>query len=227
MAIRAAFNRRNPGVWAAVLVALAATLLWAEGPTGLAARPQSWIQAATGALRGAGAGWYFLTMAVVPLPLAWFTVPAGELFAGQLTLGGVVAAALAAVAVQLSLSYWAGRRWVRPMVDRWARRSGREIPRPVEGEAWRVILLVRLTPGPPMILGSALLAAAGVPFGSYLTISWLVAVPWVIGGVVMGRGLLGGNWALVASGTGALVAAGLATRYLRRRARAGAAPTTR
>jgi uncharacterized membrane protein YdjX (TVP38/TMEM64 family) len=219
MVMREAFNRRNLGWWAAGLGMVAAALIWADGLAGMEARWREWIQAGSGAIRGAGAGWYFLAMAVMPLPLAWFTVPAGEAFAEQMTLGGVVVAALAAVAVQLALSYWAGRHWLRPALDRWLRRSGREVPQAGEGEAWRVILLVRLTPGPPMILGSALLAAARVPFGSYMVISWLVAVPWVIGGVVMGRGLLGGDWALAASGTGALIAAGLATRYLRRRAK--------
>lgn len=198
------------------------SILWAGASDLTESGPQGWIEAGTEAIRSMGPGWYFLAMTVVPLPLAWFTVPAGEAFADELTLGGVVAAALAAVAGQLVLSYWAGRRGLRPLAERWARNCGREIPRVGGMGAWRVILMVRLTPGPPMILGSALLAAGEAPFWQYLLISWLVAVPWVVGGVVTGKGILGGDWGLVASGVGALVAAGLATRYLRRKGKGGA-----
>lgn len=179
------------------------------------------IERGLAVVRAAGPGWYFLAMAVVPLPLAWFTVPAGEAFAAQLTLGGVVAAALAAVAVQQALSYWAARAWLRPAVERWVRRRGQQVPSVTPENALGIALIVRLTPGPPMILGSCVLALAGVPFGPYLVVSWLVALPWVCAGVMLGRGLFAGNAALVASGLGLIIAAAIAARLIRRRQRRG------
>ncbi len=155
-------------------------------------------------------------MAVLPLPLAWFTVPAGEAFAAQLTLGGVIAAALAAVAVQLSLSYALARFALRTVIEILIRRRGLGVPRVTPANALSVALLVRLTPGPPMFLGSCVLAVAEMPFGQYLIVSWLVALPWVIGGVVLGRGALAGDFRLLVAGAGLLVAAAVAVRWARR-----------
>lgn len=204
--------RQFAGVAALLVLAVAAWFLrgadWRGGvETGIA-----W-------LRAAGPGWFFLAMAVVPLPLATFTIPAGEAFAAQLTLGGVIAAAAGAVAVQVSLSYWLARYALRPLVERLVRRRGLAVPVVTPQNALTIALLVRLTPGPPMFLGSCVLALAATPFRLYWIVSWLVALPWVCAGVILGRGLLSGNFTLVASGVGLLVAAALAARWWRRRGR--------
>jgi uncharacterized membrane protein YdjX (TVP38/TMEM64 family) len=175
------------------------------------------VEAGLAAVRAAGPGWYFAAMAVVPLPLAWFTVPAGEAFAAQLTLGGVIAAALGAVAVQLALSYAVARYALRPAIERLVRRRGLAVPRVTAANALSVALLVRLTPGPPMVLGSCVLAVAEMPFGRYLLVSWLVALPWVLGGVVLGRGALAGDFKLLVAGAGVLVAAAVAVRWARKK----------
>jgi uncharacterized membrane protein YdjX (TVP38/TMEM64 family) len=172
------------------------------------------VEPAMVAIRMAGPWVYFTAMAVLPLPLSWFTVPAGEAFAAQLTLGGVIAAGLAAVAVQQSLSYWIARYGLRPVVERYIRRHGRTVPRVTQDNALSIALFVRLTPGPPMILGSCLLALAELPFGLYLIVSWLVALPWVCAGVILGRGLLNGNITLVTSGAGLLAAAAISARLV-------------
>lgn len=168
-------------------------------------------------VRAAGPGWYFAAMALLPLPLAWFTVPAGEAFAAQLTLPGVIAAGMAAVAVQVSLTYWVARAWLRPPVERLVARRGHAVPRVTPANALGVALAVRLTPGPPMVLGSCVLGLAETPFGLYLGVSCAVAFPWVCAGVILGRGLLQGDGALVASGAGLLAAAVLAARLWHRR----------
>jgi uncharacterized membrane protein YdjX (TVP38/TMEM64 family) len=67
-----------------------------------------------------------------------------------------------------------------------------------------------------MFLGSCVLAVAEMPFGQYLIVSWLVALPWVIGGVVLGRGALAGDFRLLVAGAGLLVAAAVAVRWARR-----------
>ncbi len=202
--------------WLAGVVVVAGAIFWA--------RELPWrdgVEAVLTALRAGGPGIYFLAMAVVPLPLAWFTVPAGEAFAEQLSLGGVIAAALVAVAIQLALSYAVARYALRPWIERWMRRRGHVVPQVTTENALSIVLLVRLTPGPPMILGSCLLAIAGVPFRLYWLLSWLVAFPWVVGGVVLGRGVLAGNVKLAAAGFGLLVAAMVVTRWWRRRGREG------
>lgn len=200
--------------WAIVsgVVVVGAMVAWA----GRELPMRAGIEAGLGAIRAAGPGWYFSAMAVLPLPLAWFTVPAGEAFAAQLTLGGVIAAALAAVAVQLSLSYALARFALRTVIEIMIRRRGLGVPRVTPANALSVALLVRLTPGPPMFLGSCVLAVAEMPFGQYLIVSWLVALPWVIGGVVLGRGALAGDFRLLVAGAGLFAAAAVAVRWARR-----------
>lgn len=177
------------------------------------------------AIRAAGPFPYFVAMALLPLPLAWFTVPAGELFAGQLTVPGVIAACVAAVVVQLSLSYAVARYALRPAVERLLRGRGHKVPRVTPGNAASVVLLVRMLPGPPMILGSCLLALAETPFVIYLLLSSLVALPWICAGVILGHGLLSGRFGPAAAGAGLLVVLVIAVRLVRRRwAARGAAP---
>lgn len=176
-----------------------------------------------GLVREAGPVWYFLAMALLPVPLAWFTVPAGEAFAPQLTLPGVIAASLAAVAVQVSLTYWIARYMLRPPIARALVRRGYAVPSVTPANTWGAAWLVRLTPGPPMFLGSCLLALAEIPFRRYLVVSLLVAFPWVGAGVLLGRGLFQGNITLIGAGAGLVVAALIAVRWWRRRADRGAA----
>lgn len=199
-------------VWVVALVGLAGLGLWLGG-TDLRAGADAGIAA----VRAAGPLGYFGAMALIPLPLAWFTVPAGEAFAAQLTLPGVIAAGAGAVAVQQALAYWVTRYFLRPAIARILLRRGHTIPQVTRDNALGVALLVRLTPGPPMIVGSCVLALAGTPFRLYLLVSWLVALPWVVAGVMLGRGLFQGNVTLVATGGALLAAAVIAARLWRRR----------
>lgn len=168
-------------------------------------------------LRAAGPLTFFAAMAFIPAPLAWFTIPAGEAFAGQLTLPGVIAAALAAVGIHIAFMYWLARYALRPQLAAWLSRRGHTIPAVTPENALRVTLIVRFTPGPPLALGCFVLGLAGVPFRMYLVASWLCAVPWVIGGIALGRGLLQGDFMLAASGLGLLLAAVLAVGIWRKR----------
>ena len=158
------------------------------------------IERGISVIRAAGPVPFFAAMALVPAPLSWFTIPAGEAFAATMTLPGVIAAALAAVAVQIAFCYWLARFAFRPAIQRWMARRGRVVPVVSADHALAVVLLVRLVPGPPLFLQCFLLGLAEVPFALYLIVSWLITVPWVIGGVVLGRGILDGNWGLAVAG---------------------------
>ena len=183
---------------------------------GREAAPAAVLKEVLTTVRATGPWAYFTAMALVPLPLIWFTVPAGEAFAPQLTLPGVIAAAGVAVAMQQALSYAIARYALRPVVERLVRRRGWEVPRVTATNALGVALVVRLTPGPPMILGSCILALAAVPFRLYLVVSWLVALPWICAGVILGHGILEGRLAPALTGLSVLIAAAVAARLLRR-----------
>jgi uncharacterized membrane protein YdjX (TVP38/TMEM64 family) len=177
------------------------------------------IDAALDAIRSAGAATFFGTMAILPLPLSWFTIPAGEAFAAQLTIPGVIGCALLAAGVQIAWCYAAARYLFRPWVQRVAQRRGWTVPTVGRDDAAAAVLLVRLIPGAPLPLQCMVLGAAEVPFPVYFVVSWLMTVPWVVGGVVLGRGVLNGRLAFEAAGLGLLAAAGLAAHLLRRKLR--------
>ena len=206
-------RRLSVAVLASVAAAAMAGIVVAVAPHDL----RTLIERGIDWVRAAGPGAFFIAMALVPAPLAWFTIPAGEAFAGELTLGGVIAAAALAVAVQLTLAYGIARHGLRPAVEHLLKKRGYHVPRVTAENALAVALLVRLVPGPPLIVGSCILALAEVPFRLYLVVSWLVALPWVCAGVILGRGILHGDFALVAAGAGLVVAAVVAARLVRRR----------
>lgn len=178
------------------------------------------VERGLGLVRSGGPGLYFLTMAVLPalgFPLLIFTIPAGEAFAAQLTLPGVIALVLLTVAVNLTLTYWLARYAFRPLLTRLTKRYGYEIPKVTRENALTITLLVRLTPGPPYALQGYLLGLAEVPFVMYMTVSWLCTLPWAVGAVVLGQGILNGNFKVAVVGIGVIVAAVAAVHLVRRR----------
>ncbi|MCC6414298.1 MAG: VTT domain-containing protein [Opitutaceae bacterium] len=193
--------------WWSILLAVVVALGIFGLPQMLELEPRAAVAQGLALIRAAGPWAFFTAMAVLPTPLFWFTVPAGEAFAAQLTLPGVIAAALAAVAVNIALSYWLARKVFRPPLTRWLEKRGHQIPQLTRDNAVAVALMVRLTPGPPLCLQCYLLALAGMPFRLYLLVSWLLTVPWVVGGVMLGRGVLGGDWLTALTGVGVLGAA--------------------
>jgi uncharacterized membrane protein YdjX (TVP38/TMEM64 family) len=178
-----------------------------------------WVERGMAVIRDAGPLVFFLAMALLPavgVPLMFFTLVAGEAFAAQLTLGGVLAITLVVVAFNLALTYWLARRAVHPLLERLLQRFGYSVPRVTPENALSITLLVRLTPGPPYSFQCYLLGLAAVPFRTYLVTSWICLLPWVIGAVVLGRGAFNGNLKMVLIGFGVLVAAGAVVQVVRR-----------
>lgn len=171
-------------------------------------------------VRSAGPVAFFTAMAVLPAvgaPLMAFTIPAGEVFRVQLGLGGVIAAALVAIAINLALSYWLARYVMRPVLTGLLKRYGYSVPRITPENALSVLLLVRLTPGPPFSLQSILLGVAEAPFRLYMIVSWLAVLPWALGAIILGQGLLNGNVRGVIIGAGVLVVAVIGVQWVRKK----------
>jgi len=171
-------------------------------------------------MRDAGPVVFFSAMTILPAfgaPMLAFTIPAGEAFAPQLGLGGVIAVALVVLAVNLALTYWLARYALRPVLTGLLKRYGYSVPRVTPENVLTVALLVRLTPGPPYALQGYILGIAEVPFRLYMIVSWLCMTPWAVGAIVLGRGILNGNFKLVAAGLAVLVAAIGAVQVVRRK----------
>jgi uncharacterized membrane protein YdjX (TVP38/TMEM64 family) len=171
-------------------------------------------------VRGAGPWPFFTATAVLPAfgaPLTLFTITAGEVFGPLLTMAGVIAATLLAIAVNLALTYWLAHNAVRPVLSKIAEHYGYRIPRVTRENALSVALAVRLTPGPPFFMQGYILGLAGVPFRIYMAVSMLCILPWAVGAIVLGKGIFNGNFRLVLYGMGVIVAATVVIHALRKR----------
>lgn len=179
-----------------------------------------WLDRGIGLIRDGGPLLFFFAMAVLPAlgaPLAAFNLVAGEAFGPRFTLPGVIALALVAIAVNLTLTYWLARRAFRPLLTRLVARYGYSIPRVTPGNALSISLVVRLTPGPPFFLQGYLLGLAEVPFRLYLIVSWLAVLPYTICFVVLGKAARQGHFGQIAAVVGGLVVLVVVVQVLRRR----------
>ena len=171
-------------------------------------------------IRDAGPWAFFAMTAVLPAfgaPLSAFTIVAGEAFAKEMTLPGVIGAAFIAIAVNLALTYWLARYALRPMLSRLTERYGYRIPRVTPENALSISLVLRLTPGPPFFMQSYILGLAEVPFRMYMIVSWICILPWTVALIVLGKGIFNGNFRMVAYGVGVIVVATVIVHWVRRR----------
>jgi uncharacterized membrane protein YdjX (TVP38/TMEM64 family) len=181
---------------------------------------QELIAQGIGMIRGVGPVVFFAAMAVLPtiaIPMSLFSIPAGEAFAAQLGLGVVIAVALVALALNLALTYWVARYALRPFLTKLLKRYGYNVPSVTKDNALAVALVMRLTPGPPYAVQGYVLGIAEVPFGLYMVVSWLCQAPWAVGFIVLGQGLLKGNFMLAAKGLGVIVVVVVAVQWLRKK----------
>ena len=203
------------GVAAVVLAGWAATQppeTWTRARE-LAGAAMDWV-------RGLGAGWFFAAFAVLPafgFPVSVFPLAAGPLFGASLGLPTVLGLTGLSMATSMTLSYGLARFVLRPWVTRLLAFLGYAVPTVPPEKRKMFVVLVRITPGPPYVLQNVLLGLAGVPYGLYLLISWVICTTSVSLLVVFGDALAHGKGkaALLALAGVALVL--LAVKFLRKR----------
>ncbi|NBW87014.1 MAG: FHA domain-containing protein, partial [Planctomycetia bacterium] len=172
------------------------------------------ISAAGGVMRDAGPVVFFGAMLLLPaagVPMLAFTIPAGEAYAPQLGLTGVLGLTLVILALNLALIYWLARFALRPVLLGLMKRYGYSVPRVTPENALTVILVVRLT-GSPYAVQGYILGLAETPFRIYMIASWLCVLPWSAGAVVLGKGIMNGNFKLVGIGLAVLAVAVVAVQ---------------
>ncbi len=171
-------------------------------------------------VREAGPWAYFGSMAVLPtfgFPISPYYLTAGEAFAPQMTMPGVLAAALVANTVQFALSFWLAHRALRPVVEWILSHTKYRVPQVKPENEMTVAVLTRVTPGPPLCMQSYLLGLSGVRFCTYMWVS--VAVQGVMGSafIVFGKALMSGKGGLALLGLMVLVVAIAAVQLVRKR----------
>lgn len=201
---------------AVVVAAGAGLLLRGVGLAQLVA----WFDQFVALIRDMGPWVFFAAMALLPAagaPLSAFNLVAGEAFAPQLTMPGVIVTVAAMIALNLALTYWLARYALRPMLTRLVERYGYSVPRIDAKNALTASLLVRLTPGPPFFFQSYLLGLAEVPFRLYMIVSWLAVLPIALSVVLLGKAAREGSLGKIFAVLGLMVVAVVAVQIIRRR----------
>lgn len=179
---------------------------------------RGWIEVSLEFVRSAGPVAFFAGMAVLPafgFPLSPFTLSAGSLFAPTLGMPLVLAATGLALAINVTLTYVVTRWLARPLLAKLVLRLGYKWPQVKPADYWNVTVLVRVTPGPPFFLQSALLGLAEVPLRIYLLVSVPVAAAFGSAFVVFGDALLHGKGSMAFFGVLAIVALMFGARLAR------------
>jgi uncharacterized membrane protein YdjX (TVP38/TMEM64 family) len=179
-----------------------------------------WFDFFVTTIRDMGPWVFFAAMTVLPAmgaPLMAFNLVAGEAFAPQMTMPGVIVTVALAIAANLALTYWMARYALRPMLTRVVARYGYSVPRVTKDNALTVTLLVRLTPGPPFFLQGYLLGLAEVPLRLFMIVSWLAVLPIALSAVVLGKAAREGNIGKIVVVLGVMVVAVVAVQLVRRK----------
>ena len=196
----------------AILLGLAlAALHWAGA--------KSLVEAGVGRLREAGPLVFFSAMALLPaagFPLLPFTVAAGPVFGPTLGAGTVIGCAIAAVVVNVAISYWLASRALRPLVSRLVGWLGYPLPVSTAETAWQLVTIVRIAPGLPFWVQSYLLGLMGAPFAVYMVVSTLIPAAYLTAVILCGEALWDGRVGKVALGVGLLGLVGAVIHLLRK-----------
>ena len=158
---------------------------------------------------------FFASLAILPAfaaPITPWYLLAGPAFGLKVAIPGCIAA----ITVNIAVTYVAARWLMRPLIVRLMERTGYTVPVVRPEDRWQVTLLVRITPGPPFFIQSYLLGLAGVPFSIYLLVSVPVAALMGVGVIVFGESLLSGRSGQVVIGVSMIIVAVIAVRLVRR-----------
>jgi uncharacterized membrane protein YdjX (TVP38/TMEM64 family) len=154
----------------------------------------------------------FTVLPYVGVPSSFFYLVAAGVYGPG--YGAALAWSWLGLAFNIILGYFIGSRWLRGPIARWLERRGRRLPQVPPDEVWRLVLLTRILPGPPLVAQNFLLAVAGVPFWPYLLYSLPVQMVMSLGLVIFGQGLFKGNSGLLITGGCAMVAVALIAHFV-------------
>lgn len=170
-------------------------------------------------IRSAGPAAFFTAMVLLPacgVPMLAFSLPAVSLFAERFGTVPVLLLSVACMVANLTLTYWLARRWLRPLLAWLVGRLGYKLPQVEEGDATDLVVILRVTPGIPFFAQNYLAGLADVPFGKYMLVSCIIAVPMNIAIMLFGDALLQGRGKIALISFGLLLALTAATHLVRK-----------
>ena len=175
--------------------------------------------AAVGWMAAAGPAVFFGAMAVLPafgVPNSPFALTAGPVFGERLGLPVVALLGLTAITLNLTLTYWVARRWLRPLCKRMLERFGYELPAVATGDVTDLIVLIRVTPVLPFFAQNYLLGLADVPFVRYLLISVAIQGSLNAGFILFGDALNKGQGKMALTSVLLIATLAMGTHLLRK-----------
>lgn len=164
-------------------------------------------------IRGAPLPLFYLGVALIPLaglPVVPFYLASGAAHGLEVSLVGVGIALF----INLSISYFLAR-WLQGPVGRLLARAGWKVPQVPEDQYVRFTILVRLTPGAPLMVQNYILGLTGTPFKTYILVSWLSEMLIATGYIVTGESIYAKSWGFLFAGLGLIVFVVLLTQFLR------------
>ncbi len=170
-------------------------------------------------MAAAGPGVFFTAMALLPglgVPNLTFALTAGPVFGERLGLPVVTLLGLTALTINLTLTYWLARRWLRPGCARLLERFGYKLPAVESGDVTDLIVLIRVTPVLPFFAQNYLLGLADVPFVRYLLISVAIQGTLNVGFILFGTALSQGQGKLALTAVLLIAMLAVGTHLLRK-----------
>jgi uncharacterized membrane protein YdjX (TVP38/TMEM64 family) len=170
-------------------------------------------------MAAAGPVVFFSAMAVLPglgVPNSPFALTAGPVFGERLGLPVVTLLGLAAITINLTLTYWLARRWLRPVCGRLLERFGYKLPAVATGDVTDLIVLIRVTPVLPFFVQNYLLGLADVPFLRYLLISMAIQGSLNVGFILFGDALNHGRGGMALTSVLLIATLAVGTHLLRK-----------
>jgi uncharacterized membrane protein YdjX (TVP38/TMEM64 family) len=162
---------------------------------------------------------FFAAMAILPalgVPSTLFTVTAGSAFSAQLGMTGVVAAGVAAMTINIALTYVLARWVLRAWLQRLLTRFGYRLPEVEKGDVTDLIIVLRVTAGIPLCVQNYLLGLANAPPARYFVLSYLIAWPTTAAYLLFGDALLHGKGKMILGALTMIVFLSVGTHFLRR-----------
>ena len=170
-------------------------------------------------IRSLGPVTFFAAMAVLPsfgCPLTAFTLSALPVFGGEMGAPMVVALALASITVNLAFSYWLARYALRPWVEKLLNWMGYKLPQVAAEDRLGLLVLVRVTPGPPYALQNFVLGMAAVSFGLYRAVSLVIISVYSAAFILFGDAIVNGRGKMAFLAVSLFVAFTVGVKFLRR-----------
>ncbi len=170
-------------------------------------------------IRSLGPATFFTAMAVLPAfgcPLTAFTLSAGPVFGAQLGMPLVVVLSLVSIAVNLAFAYWLSRYALRPLAERLLKWLGYTLPQVAKEDQLGLIVLVRVTPGPPYPLQNFVLGLTAMPFGLYMALSWVFVSAYSLAFIFFGDALMHGRGKMAFLAVSLFIAFSVGVKFLRR-----------